>query len=280
MFGYVVAHKPELKMKEFYKYKAYYCGFCHVLKDKYGLVGQMTLSYDMTFLIMLLTSLYECPTTHQKLSCRVHPIKKQDMLWDEITGYAADMNMLLTYHHLMDDWQDEKKHLSYVGAMALKKTCQKLTRKYPRQSRQIVRSLKELHQLEVQNETSVDRVAGCFGRLMEEIFVYRRDGWEQSLRRIGFYLGKFIYIMDAYDDLEEDLKSGSYNSLKNLKNHENFTKECNFMLNLMMAECTIEFEKLPCIEDGEILRNILYAGVWTRFDAKQKEHMQEKREEQ
>ena len=79
MFGYVVANKPELKMREFHKYKAYYCGLCKVLREKYGLSGQMTLTYDMTFLVILLTSLYESETQLEEKRCIVHPVKKQKM---------------------------------------------------------------------------------------------------------------------------------------------------------------------------------------------------------
>jgi hypothetical protein len=96
MFGYVVAKQSELKMREFYKYKAYYCGLCKVLRDKFGLVGQVTLTYDMTFLVILLTSLYESESQRKEFRCIVHPMKKQKMLYNEITEYAAEMNLILT----------------------------------------------------------------------------------------------------------------------------------------------------------------------------------------
>ena len=114
MFGYVLAHKPELKMKEFYKYKAYYCGLCKVLKEKYGFLGQMTLTYDMTFLVMLLTSLYECNTNRAEQRCLIHPMKKQKMLYNDITEYAADMNIILAYYKLLDDWKDEKSKVIQI----------------------------------------------------------------------------------------------------------------------------------------------------------------------
>jgi hypothetical protein len=83
---------------------------------------------------------------------------------------------------------------------------------------------------------------------------------------MGFYLGKYIYILDAYDDIEKDIKNGSYNPLLPLHQKETFDTEVRNMLMLMMAECTREFEKLPCILDADILKNILYEGVWTKFE--------------
>lgn len=265
MFGYVTICEPELKVKDLRKYKAYYCGLCHILKEKYGISGQMTLTYDMTFAIILLTSLYESQICTEVHRCKVHPIKKQQMLQNEVTGYAADMNVLLAWYHLEDDWRDEKKVSAFLAKGALRRKAKRIIAKYPRQSQAIKTSLEELAACEKENSTDLDRTAGCFGRLMEELFVWQEDMWEKSLRRMGFFLGKFIYIMDAYEDLEEDLKKGCYNPLKKLCTQEEYEEKCRDILCMMIAECSVEFEKLPCIVDVDILRNILYDGVWNRY---------------
>ena len=109
-------------------------------------------------------------------------------------------------------------------------------------------------------------VSRCFGELMAELFSYKKDMWEPILRNMGFYLGKFIYILDAYDDVEKDIKNESYNPLIPISKNETFEDDCRNMLTMMMADCTREFEKLPCLQDIDILRNILYDGVWTKFE--------------
>lgn len=271
MFGYVVAHKPELKMKEFYKYKAYYCGLCKVLREKCGFLGQITLTYDMTFLVVLLTSLYESETKQEEHRCVVHPAKKQKMLYNEITEYAADMNIILTYYKLLDDWKDESSKLGLVGLRLLHKSYQELEKKYPEKCKVIRKCLALLEKCEKQGEENIDITARYFGKLMGELFVYKNDVWEKTLRNMGFYLGKFIYIMDAFDDVEKDLQKDNYNALIPLYKEEDFEEKCAEMLNFILAECTSQFEKLPCVEDAEILRNILYAGVWDKFDKKRKE---------
>lgn len=278
MFGYVTAYKPEMKMKDFYKYKAYYCGLCKVLKEKYGFLGQMTLTYDMTFLVILLTSLYECESLLEEHRCAVHPMKKQKMLYNEITEYAADMNIVLTYFHLVDDWKDEKSKVGLVGLRAFRRTYLKIQDKYPEKCRIIRRCLTKLHQCEACQEENIDIVARYFGELMSELFVYKKDRWENILRRMGFYLGKFIYILDAYDDVEKDLKTHSYNALHSLYTEADFDERCKEMMTLVLAECTSQFERLPCIDDIDILRNILYVGVWEKFDKKQLEKKKEKEE--
>ena len=270
MFGYVSAHKPELRMREFYKYKAYYCGLCKVLREMYGFLGQVTLTYDMTFLVILLTSLYESETKREEHRCIVHPARKQKMLWNEMTEYAADMNIILTYYKLLDDWEDEKSKVGYIGQRAYQKAFHKLQQKYPEKCKLIARCLERLRLCEMQREENIDIVARCFGELMSELFIYKKDAWEETLREMGFYLGKFIYILDAYDDIEKDIEKDNYNALISLSKMEDFDKKCEEMLNLVLAECSHHFEKLPCVEDVEILRNILYAGVWDKFNQKRK----------
>ncbi len=270
MFGYVSAHKPELRMREFYKYKAYYCGLCKVLREKYGFLGQVTLTYDMTFLVILLTSLYESDTKREERRCIVHPAKKQKMLFNKITEYAADMNIILTYYKLLDDWEDERSKVGYLGQQAYRRAFRELKKLYPDKCEVIRKCLEELHQCEVKNEANIDIVSRCFGELMGELFVYQKDTWEETLRQMGFYLGKFIYILDAYDDIEKDIEKKNYNALIALSKQEGFDEKCEEMLNFVLAECSHHFEKLPCVEDVEILRNILYAGVWDKFNQKRK----------
>lgn len=274
MFGYVTVCEPELKMKDFRRYKAYYCGLCQTLKKRHGSLGQMTLTYDMTFAIILLTSLYEKELKSSAHCCKVHPVKKQSMLQNEFSEYAADMNLILAYYHLKDDWQDEKKAGALLGMKALRKKAENVVKKYPRQSNVIQRELKALARFEAEDSQDLDATAGCFGRLMEEVLVYKKDMWEKSLRTLGFFLGKFIYIMDAYEDLEQDIKKGSYNPLKTLRKSEDYEEQCGRILQMMMAESSAAFERLPCLMDADILRNILYAGVWTRYHK-----IQKKREE-
>ncbi len=278
MFGYVNINKPELKVKDFYRYKAYYCGLCRSLRNKYGHLGQLTLSYDMTFLIILLSSVYENEPAKKQSRCIVHPVRKQYILQNEITEYVADMNIALTYHHLLDDWQDDKSALGLAGAKLLQRDYKKIQKKYPRQCNGISEALKSLIECEKNKETDLDLVSRCFGELMSELFAYRQDIWEEKLRKIGFYLGKFIYLLDAYDDIEKDIKNNNYNPFIPVYENETFVDDCSNLLTLMMANCSSEFEQLPCITDAVILRNILYEGVWMKFSKVQDDR--KKRKEQ
>ena len=275
----ILASEVITQSEDYHKYKAYYCGLCQSLKRQYGSAGQLTLAYDMTFVIILLTSLYESETKAESHRCKMHPLKPQPMLENEITEYAADMNLIMAYYHLEDDWKDEKKVAGLLGSMALKRKVEKAIRKYPRQSRVIREEMAKLSEYESQGIQEVDYPAGCFGRLMEEMMVYKEDCWEQQLRGIGFYLGKYIYIMDAYEDLDKDLEKGTYNPLKKMHEEAGYEERCRDILCMMIGECARNFEILPCILDVDILRNILYDGVWKHYRKIQEKKSEEKEDD-
>lgn len=266
MFGYIAINKAEMKFKDYDVYHSYYCGLCQRLKECYGRRGQMTLSFDMTFLILLLTGLYEPETKVKTVNCIAHPLEKHTARINEFTDYAAAVNLLLTYYKLMDDWTDERRRKSLAAARLLRPQIQAIQKIYPAKSAKIHSSLASLTALECSGEHSLDKMAGLFGQIMAELFTYREDEWADSLRKIGFFLGKFIYLMDAYEDVEQDLKTGSYNPLKeDFQQNPDFAQDCRQLLTLMMAECSREFETLPILLHAEILRNILYSGVWCRY---------------
>ena len=126
MFGYIVVNKAEMKFKEFDVYHSYYCGLCKALKDGYGAKGQLTLSYDMTFVLMLLTSLYEPETSYGTGKCIAHPFEKHEIRRNGFTDYVADMNVLLCYYKCLDDWEDDKKlHKLLFGKMLEGKSAEK-----------------------------------------------------------------------------------------------------------------------------------------------------------
>ena len=278
MFGYISINKAEMKFKDYDVYHSYYCGLCKVLKECYGRRGQVTLSFDMTFLVILLTGLYEPDTKTEMVRCIAHPMQKHAAKTNEFTEYAAAINMLLSYYKCEDDWADEHRKKAFVAAKLLHSKIKKIEKLYPVKCKVISENLAQISKYEAENEQNLDLMSGLFGNIMAEIFAYRHDEWESSLRKIGFFLGKSIYLMDAYEDMEKDEKDGNYNVFllrrKKLSDDEAFEQEAYQILQMMMAECSRIFEKLPILEHAEILRNILYSGVWCRYEMIQKKRKQ------
>ena len=268
MFGYIAINKAEMKFKDYDVYHSYYCGLCKRLKECYGIRGQVTLSFDMTFLIVLLTGLYEPETRTDVENCIAHPFKKHTARTNQFTDYAAAVNLILTYYKCKDDWEDDRDRRKYISARLLRSQMRQLQKEYPSKMTAVSSNLRKLTALEQKNEQNIDLMAGLFGNIMAELFAYRKDEWESSLRKIGFFLGKFIYLMDAYEDYDTDLQRNAYNPLVNLNREsgQDFDTLCRLLLTSMMSECAKSFERLPILLHADILRNVLYSGVWSRFE--------------
>lgn len=278
MFGYVCVNQQELKVKDSESYRGYYCGLCQELHKRYGRIGQMLLNYDMTFLVLLLTGLYEPKEEQHFGRCVAHPAQKHSQIRNEITGYAADMTVLLAYQKALDDWRDEKSRTKRVLAMTLYPHYKELRQKYPRQARMLENCIRRLSEAEGEHSSDLDYVAGLTGKFLGELFVWKEDVWQEDLRTLGFYLGKFIYLMDAWEDMEKDQKRGNYNIFLDLKNchPDTFGEEAEAVLVDMMTQCSRIFERLPVIYRADILRNILYSGVWCKYRAIEEQRKKKK----
>lgn len=266
MFGYVNVNRETLSPENEARFRAYYCGLCRALRKRHGLTGTLTLSNDMTFLAMVLSGLYEPEEQSGREICVAHPLKKHDWVATEATDYAADMNVMLAYHLCMDDWRDEKKPLSLAEAGLVRRGYQRVKARYPEKCEFIADMIAALSDLEKKGpDGDIDAPTNLTGELIGELFAWREDEWKAPLTRMGAALGRFIYLMDAYDDLPRDLKKGSYNPLKPIVDAPDYEDRCLDALTMHIAECTEVFEMLPILRDAGLMRNILYSGVWTKY---------------
>lgn len=268
MFGYIYINQKDLSKESKKQYQAYYCGLCQVLRKSSGVKGQMLLNYDMTFLIILLTGLYELTNQTEEFICPLHPGRKKEAWINEASQYASDMNVLLSYHNLIDDWKDDKNYPKHVISLMLKKDYQRISRKYPRQTAAVENYMRLLDMLEKKREDNIDAISGLTGEMLGEIFAWKNDVWAEELHCLGFYMGKFIYLMDAYEDLDKDNKKKEYNPFSELakKTPGDFETLSKLILTSMMSECAKSFERLPILQHADIIRNILYSGVWSRYE--------------
>lgn len=257
MFGSVTASLGELDEIQRKRYNAVYCGICRRIRAQHSQCARLGLSYDMAFLALLHMSLYEPEETSGDRACMLHPIKPRAWVDAESIRYAADMNVALTYYKCLDDWHDDRKRSARAVAKWLEPSMQELRRDYPRQCDAIEAGISELTALEAAGCRELDAPANCFGRLLGELMVVREDLWAPYLRQIGFWLGRYIYLADAVVDWASDKKKGKYNPLPG----EDPALWEEYLV-MAMGRCTEQFEKLPLVQDKDILDNILYSGVW------------------
>ena len=260
MFGYVAANAKALEPDELKIYKGLYCGLCKVLKERHGNISRATLTYDMTFLILVLSSLYNPEDRVVEERCLMHPKEKHTAITNIFTDYAADMNIALVYNKLLDDWHDDKNIAAKTGAKFFKKKYLKIWDKYPRQCNVMEKCLNELAEVEAHGILNPDIPANIFGRLLEEIFIFTEDEYTPTLRAAAQGLGRFIYIMDAWDDLSDDIKKERYNPLTSIN-----TDNIHSILMMLIADSSEAFLSLPFAKNVEIIKNVLYHGVWMRY---------------
>ena len=271
MFGYILTSADTLPKERHARFRAIYCGLCSSLRQRYGLVGSAALSFDMTFMAMLLNALYEPEEREGDERCAPHPIKAHRYVESDAVTYAADMNVVLAYHKCLDNWRDDKNLLSATEARLLRSAYAAVKGRYPEKCGTVEDWLDEIHAIEAEGLTDIDAPVNATGRALGELFVWREnDVWADTLREVGDGLGRFIYLMDAYDDLPEDARKGRYNPLKPLRDREDYEALCESTMMMMVADATDAFEQLPIVRDADILRNVLYSGIWSKYAYLQK----------
>lgn len=266
MFGYVRINKMDLTFREFDTYKGYYCGLCKYLKLNHGEISRLSLNYDITFLILLLTSVYRPKPIITKEVCIANPIKKKTRIINEITEYAASMNVLLTYYKLEDNYKDDKGMKDILAYNVYKGKLKKAYEKYPEKAKYIKEQLEKLHLFEEQNITNIDEVSNTFGNLMGEIFAYKKDKYEDDLRSVGFNIGKYIYMLDAYEDLQKDISKNRYNPFKEYEGREEELKNrVDRLISMSLGFMAQSIDKLDLKVNVNIIENIIYSGVYLRY---------------
>ena len=264
MFGYININQNELKIKDFNLYRAYYCGVCRGLRNELGTAGRLLLSFDMTFLAILLDSLYDLDSSIEMRRCAPHMIKAHKSMAGEAAEYAADMNILLAYDNLEDKWYDSHNIGAKTAALAFKRKRNRIAARYPRQAEAVKEYIEKLHEVEKNGDSDIEKAAVLTGNMLSEIYAFRDDEWCETMKLLGFYIGKFVYFADAYEDYEKDLKSGAYNPF--VINKTELKTEGMTILNMMAAEAAKAFERLPADKNMDILRNIIYSGIWGRIN--------------
>ncbi|MBE7040138.1 MAG: hypothetical protein E7398_05370 [Ruminococcaceae bacterium] len=264
MFGYVRVYKDELKVKEYELFRAYYCGLCKTLKKDYGFTARMGLSYDLTFLSVLFSSVSDYEDKAKAEVCVANPIKKKPVILSScFMEYAACANVILTYFKISDDFSDNhsiKSALVYPFILAAKRKARK---KQPELYEKIRQSMKTLSMLEKSKCNEPDKLSNEFGYITQSIFSsgpITCDKTKRILGHIGYLIGRFIYLLDACDDYDKDEKSHSFNVL--LQNGCTIKKEEVLdSLEFTLSEISTAYNLLEIKKNKPILDNIIYLGL-------------------
>lgn len=279
MFGYVRPMKSELLVRHYEQYKAAYCGLCRELKRRYGRLSTFTLSYDCTFYALLSLSVQGGKPSLCHGKCVMNPMKKCDFLecGGEAYHKAAALSVLLTYHKLRDNLEDDsfwKSLGSRIFLPVVSRKAKRAAEEFPFLAQEAQRAMEGQREAEASGG-SVDACAEPTGQMLAALFrELAGDDKIQAipLERFGYFLGRWIYLMDAADDLADDLKEGAFNpwidrlgleGKKELSPEERKKADqtCNQALNATAAQMVLAFNLISLVNFGPILENVVHQGL-------------------
>ncbi len=282
MLGYVICERPELKMKDWELYNGYYCGVCKSISDRYGQLPRIGLSYDAAFLALLLAGLDDAKDDIRREHCIAHHIQKKTVIQNSSTDYAADIMLMLAWFKAKDNVNDDGSAKAKAASVMFRSSFNKARSKHPAVADEMKELLDKLSALESDKCESLDQVSDCFGRILEILLAgggeERSETETRILRRFGYHLGKWIYLVDAYDDIADDIASGSYNPLlyrygwydsKNETAEEfadRIEEECEQNMLILCSEMAKMLDLLDIKKNNGIIENIVYMGLLRSTD--------------
>ena len=267
MFGYLRPMKPEMKICEFQAYNAVYCGFCKAM-GKGGALLRLTLSYDFTFFSLLSLSLKDDFCGYSACRCPAKLFAKKPCVREsEQLDYAANLAVLLLYSKLMDNLSDgdHSKLLTRLALLYVKPKYKKAAAKFPKEAASAEKYLE--NQKKSEATSSIDACSDPTASLLSEFFgaLGEKEQEKEALSRLGYVLGRYIYLLDAADDLERDVKTGAFNPLKrqNLSDEDikNIKADCEMNLNICISEAQDAILKVELKHFEPILKNIIFLGL-------------------
>ncbi len=278
MFGYVKIYKPELKVKDYEVYQGIYCSLCKQIGKDYGQLARLTLNYDFTLLALARLAFAEECCGFKNSRCSFNPTKKcqQCINGEKELSFVAAAAMVMVYYKLCDDINDSsffkgllKRFLRPFFSLKRKKA-RKL---FPEVDEIIGKAMREQSEVEKKSGAGVDASAHPSATAMGKLLSYGFEGEKAAkLERMGYLVGRWVYLMDAYDDMRDDKKTSSYNVFNNIGKSEKETEEyAEGVLNVTAAELSRELEGMKPERFGEILENIVYDGMYNTVNKIKKE---------
>lgn len=266
MFGYVKLGDNQVSEEEFKVFSSYYCGVCRATGKVSSQIARLGLSYDISFLALVLSSLTDSVKMRSS-RCIVHPLKARTYITDDTAvSYAAAVGVLLNYLKLCDDWHDEKNIGALISSLILHRGCFRVKKIFCNEYEFINRQLDVLSSYEKIGSASVDDTSGAFGEILGKLFTphFVTDiNTRRALEWFGFNLGKWIYTVDAIEDIEKDLKSGSYNPFVKMGyiDTETCAQDFELTLTLMLDGVATAFELINFGKNRDLIAKIVYISL-------------------
>ena len=272
MFGYVTICKNTLSEQDYETFKAYYCGLCKAIGKRCSQSARMGLSYDITFLAIVLSSVNADNAETKDKKCLLHTMRKNMCVQnDRAVDYSADVGVMLSYLKLLDDWHDDRSIKALFAMAFFYRGVRKAKKRYPSIYNEIRNCLDNLSRLEKEECSEVDETADCFAKILEILFTpdfIEDENTKRTLAWLGYNIGRWIYIIDAYNDLEKDIKKNNYNTFRYKYNGKTFeeikselSEKLKITLTFTLENASSAYDLLKVYKNKEILDNIIYHAL-------------------
>ena len=271
MFGYINATKEQLGEEDYKVFCSYYCGLCKQLGKSCSQMSRLGLSYDITFLFIVLSSVTDIPYEQKEERCIAHPLKKISYTSDIRVGdYCAKMAGLLSYEKCLDDWNDEKSLKALLGMIMYRNAYKRAYKSYCDVSAFIKSQLRELSEIEKNNICDIDIAADKFAKILSKLFTpdfIEGETAKRQLEWFGYNIGRWIYIIDAVSDICDDYKKGRYNPLLREgiadigKYQSEICKKEEFTLTFTLENIASTFDLMKLYKNSGLLKKMVYISL-------------------
>ena len=283
MFGYVTPLKSELKVKEFEYFRSYYCGLCNEIKNQFGNIPRFCLNYDLTFIGFMLDGLFSDPLKLKEVKCIRHPGKKLIITAEsQCLNYCADLSILLFDYKLKDNIEDDKSIKSKFFKLLLSPSSKKSFNNLNTIADKISTNLNLISNFEKTKAfSSLDEISHPFGDIMACVlsdFPYKFEEDSKILRdnlySLGYFIGKWIYLIDALDDLQDDTNTNNFNPYLTLFNNKNlniesflssYIDEIDFYISNCIINCSDILKTIPFKKHFSIIDNVINLGRLNKY---------------
>ena len=271
MYGYIIPDKPNMYIKDFTFFRAFYCGFCKSIGKKCGQIARLGTNYDMTFFNIFLHNVLNKEITIEREACILNPVKKKPVVQnDELTEQVVDVNTLLFYYKVEDDYIDGNAARALTLAPIVLPKAKKAKKKLPEIDKLIQDNFVILREYERNNESSIDKVSEPFSNIIAGIAkIIVGEKFNDYIENLCYNLGKWVYLMDALDDIDGDFKENRYNPFltkfvnyvdRNQFLQDNY-KDLEYIMMSVYNGIVNNYNRLDVKISEGILSNVFYLGL-------------------
>ncbi len=276
MYGYVTPVKEQMNLADFALYRAFYCGICKATGRMFGQLPRFTTNYDIVFLSVLLHDFLVQEVRFESKGCVCNPFKKKTTVCSNpLLDKIVETNIILSYYKMIDGVLDKEGFKKSIAKSMLKKHYNKAKKSSPGIDAVISKRYNMLYEMEKKNLAGLDRVADCFAMILQDVAAdILKEKASEPILKLCYNVGKFVYLADALDDIDEDFREKRYNPFlavypeyENRRQYfEKYKSELEFTVAVTVNRAIECFNSMVFTQSSDLLKNIVHKGLRSKAE--------------